>query len=43
MSSGGSDDREALGVDLPEGGLTTDLVLRSPRADDPDDAEECCD
>ena len=41
LSSGGSEDREALGVDLPDEGLTTDLVFLSPREDEPEEVEEC--
>lgn len=43
-SSGGSE-RVALGVDLPEGALLLpDLVLRSVRPEETEDAEEdCCD
>lgn len=41
-SSGGSEERDALGVDLPDEGLFPDLVLRSTRADEVDDAEEDC-
>lgn len=43
-SSGGSDDRDALGVDLPDEGLFPDLVFRSRRLEVVDDAEDdCCD
>lgn len=40
VSSRGSDESEALGVDLSEGSLLNDLVLRSGRADMPEEAEE---
>lgn len=42
-SSSGSDDSEALGVDLLEEGFVTDLVLRSRRPDVLDVTEECWD
>src|SRR5690625_1515542 len=42
-SSSGSDDSEALGVDLPDGGLWWDLVLRSWRPEVPEDTEDCWD
>ena len=41
MSSGGSDDRDAVGVDLSEEGLLSDLVLLSSRPEVPDDMEDC--
>lgn len=42
-SSRGSDESEALGVDLPDEGLLSDLVLRSRRLDVPDDTDDCWD
>lgn len=42
-SSNGSEDNEALGVDLLEEGLTTDLVFRSTRPDVLEDTEDCWD
>ena len=42
-SSGGSEDSEALGVDLPEVGLLRDRVLRSDRPVVLDDTEDWLD
>lgn len=42
-SSNGSEDKEALGVDLLEEGLATDLVFRSTRPDVLEDTDDCWD
>lgn len=42
-SSGGSEESEALGVDLAEEVLLRDLVVLSPRLDRLDVVEDCCD